>query len=137
LKPVCSATKADGEACTLPAQGQHGLCWAHDPANREARRKVAARGGRGKAAKRVAVLWDEVRGFIDGVESERLSPPQANSMVRAYTTLIALARLDIEQAELEIARRRLELDEEERTELKTRLEELEQHIQSRSSPWGA
>ena len=86
----------------------------------------------------MAVLWDEVRAVIEGVETERLSPPQANSMVRGYTTLIALSRLDIEQAELEIARRRLELDEEERTEVRARLEELEQHVEERkSNPWGA
>jgi len=52
-------------------------------------------------------------------------------MVRAYTTLIALSRLDIEQAELEIARRRLELDEEERTELRTRLEAIEEALDQR------
>ncbi len=131
MKARCTANKANGEACTLPATGQHGLCWAHAPENAEKRRRVASRGGRGKAAKRVSVLWDEVRGVIEGVESERLSPPQANSMVRAYTTLIALSRLDIEQAELEIARRRLELDEEERTELRTRLEAIEEALDQR------
>jgi predicted nuclease with TOPRIM domain len=82
-------------------------------------------------------LWDEVRAVIDGVESERLSPPQANSMVRAYSTLIALERLRIEESELEIQQRRLRLDEEERTELRARLEELEQHVQTARSPWGA
>ncbi len=128
MKPRCSATKANGEACTLPATGQHGLCWAHAPENAEKRRRVASRGGRGKAAKRTAVLWDEVRGVIEGSESERLTPPQANSMLRGHTTLIALSRLDIEQSELEIARRRLELDEEERTEIRGRLEMLEEAL---------
>jgi len=99
---------------------------------------VASRGGRGKAAKRTAVLWDEVRGVIEGAESERLSPPQANSMLRGHTTLIALSRLDIEQSELEIARRRLELDEEERTKLTERLEALEEALKRTQggSRWG-
>ncbi len=112
---------------------QHGLCWAHAPENAEKRRRVASRGGKGKAAKRVSVLWDEVRAIIEGVEFERLSPQQGNTMVRAYTTLIALSRLDIEQAELEIARRRLELDEEERTELRTRLEVLEEGLEQQKA----
>jgi hypothetical protein len=73
----------------------------------------------------VGVLWDEVRAVIEGVESERLSPPQANSMNRCYSTLIQLERLDIEASELEIARRRLELDEQDRRELILRLEALE------------
>ena len=138
MKPRCSATKANGEACTLPEAGQHGLCWAHAPENAEKRRRVASRGGRGKAAKRTAVLWDEVRGVIEGAESERLSPPQANSMLRGHTTLIALSRLDIEQSELEIARRRLELDEEERTKLTERLEALEEALKRTQggSRWG-
>jgi hypothetical protein len=92
---------------------------------------VASRGGRGKAAKRLGVLWDEVRAVIEGVESERLSPPQANSMVRGYSTLIALSRLNIEQAELDIARRRLELDEEERGEIWERLEILEEMLEQK------
>jgi hypothetical protein len=135
LKVVCSATKANGEACTLPAQGQHGLCWAHDPADREKRRQVASRGGRGKAAKRTAVLWDEVRDVIAGVESERLSPPQANTMLKGYSTLIALERLAVEQSELEIGQRRLQLDVEERTTLKKRLAVLEEYVVRKQGSW--
>jgi hypothetical protein len=121
---VCRATKANGDGCKLPATGQHGYCWAHDPANREERRKVAIRGGKGKAARRVTALWDEVRDVIRGVEAGDLEPPQANSMLRGFTTLIALDRLDVERSELEIAQRRLELDEEERRELVKEIEEL-------------
>jgi hypothetical protein len=136
---VCRATKRNGEPCTLPATGKHGFCWAHDPSTAQQRRTRASRGGRGKAAKRVAVLWDEVRSVIDGVESERLAPPQANSMVRAYNTLIALSRHDIERAELEITQQRLELDLEERRELRGRLEELESVIEGMKhrGTWGA
>jgi len=133
LNARCSATKANGEACTLPAKGQHGLCWAHAPENAEKRKRVASRGGRGKAKKRVADLWDEVRSVIEGVESERLSPPQANSMVRAYSTLIALSRLDIEHSELEIQQRRLELDEQERLELVAEIEEMREILGARRS----
>nr|MBA2712782.1 hypothetical protein [Rubrobacteraceae bacterium] len=99
------------------------------------RRKRAQRGGKGKAAKRVSILWDEVRAVIEGVETERLSPPQANSMVRAYGTLIALERLRIEESDLEIAQRRLALDEEERTEIRARLEELEEALQRQKGEW--
>jgi hypothetical protein len=45
-------------------------------------------------------------------------------MLRGYNTLIGLSKLEIEQAELEIHQRRLELDEQERLELVVRLEEL-------------
>jgi hypothetical protein len=42
----CGATKRDGTPCTLPAKGLSGYCWAHDPANREQRRKMASRAAR-------------------------------------------------------------------------------------------
>jgi len=126
---VCSATKRNGEPCTLPANGKHGLCWAHDPATAEQRRRRAQRGGKGKAAKRVSVLWDEVRSVIEGVEARRLTPGQGNTMLRGYNTLIELARLEIGQSELEIQQRRLELDEQERLELLTRLEALEEALE--------
>ena len=48
---ICKATKRNGEPCTLPANGQQGLCWAHDPKNAERRRKGASRGGRAKASR--------------------------------------------------------------------------------------
>ena len=128
---VCTATKRNGEPCTLPANGKHGLCWAHDPSTVDARRKRASRGGKGKAARRVAGLWDKVEDVIVGVEAERLSPSQGNTMIKGYTTLIALDRLDVERSELEIAQRRLELDEQERTEILQRLEELEQLMAAR------
>ena len=126
---VCSANKRNGEPCTLPATGKHGLCWAHHPATAEQRRKRASRGGKGKAAKRVAVLWDEVRAVIKGIESSALEPPQGNTMLRGYNTLIALDRLDVERSELEIAQRRLELDEQERRELVAEMEELRELVE--------
>ena len=48
---TCTATKRDGAPCTLPATGPHGLCWAHDPANADARRRGASRGGKGRGGR--------------------------------------------------------------------------------------
>jgi|SRR5215208_1715247 len=128
---VCRATKRNGEPCTLPANGKHGLCWAHDPATAEQRRRRASRGGKGKAAKRVADLWDEVRSVIERVQSGALHTSRANSALRGYSVLIDLAKLEVEQSELAIAERRLQLDEQERLELVSRLEELEAALQAR------
>jgi hypothetical protein len=77
----------------------------------------------------VAALWDEVRALIQSVESGQLEPPQGNTMLRGYNTLIALDRLDVERLELEIQQRRLELDEQERLELVKRLEALEEGLE--------
>src|SRR5918994_4601498 len=125
---VCSATKRNGEPCTLPAIGQQPYCWAHSPETAEKRKRIASRGGKGKAARRVALLWDEVREVIANVESGALEPPQGNTMLRGFNTLIALDRLDVERSELEIQQRRLQLDEQERLELVGRLEMLEEAL---------
>jgi hypothetical protein len=79
----------------------------------------------------VAVLWDEVRAVIQSVEAGQLEPPQGNTMLHGYSTLIALDRLDVERSELEIAQRRLELDEQERLELIGRLERVEESLEQR------
>ena len=52
-------------------------------------------------------------------------------MLRGYNTLIALDRLDVERSELEIAQRRLELDEQERLELIERLERVEEALKNK------
>ncbi len=136
--PQCLGTKRNKERCTATVEPPQRYCWWHDPANKEERKKAAAKGGKGKAYRRVAALWDAVETVIAGVESERLSPPQGNTMIKGFTTLISLARLDVEQAELEIAQRRLELDVQERTELLGRLEELEALMAARKdNRWGA
>ena len=132
---VCTALKRNGEPCTLPAIGKQDTCWAHSPETAEARRKRASRGGKGKAARRVAGLWDKVEAVIMGVEAERLSPSQGNTMLRGYGVLIDLDKLAVEHDELAIAQRRLELDEQERLDLLNRLEQLEE-VQRRQREGG-
>jgi hypothetical protein len=66
---------------------------------------------------------------IAKVESGDLESPQGNTMLRGYHTLINLVRLDIEQSELKIAQRRLELDEQERRELVAEMEELRELVE--------
>jgi hypothetical protein len=105
------------------------------PCNARAAPQEGLKGGKGKAAKKVAILWDEVRAVISKVEEGSLTPPQGNTMIRGYNTLIDLAKLDIEQGELEISQRRLELDEEERTTLREDVEALKA-AEERRSPWG-
>jgi beta-phosphoglucomutase-like phosphatase (HAD superfamily) len=111
---------------------------AHDPATAEQRRRRASRGGKGKANRRITALWEKVEDVIGGVEVGRLESPQGNTMLRGYSTLIGLARFEVEQAELEIAQRRLELDVEERTELIKEVEELRELLEARKdNRWGA
>jgi hypothetical protein len=139
LMAVCSGIKRNGGRCTAVVPPEQTYCYQHDPARETERRRNAAKGGKGKVSRRVAPLWNEVREVIKGVEAGRLIPSQGNSMLRGFGVLIELARLEVEQSELEIAQRRLELDEQERLEVVRRLEELEEAMSTRDGrgQWGA
>ena len=91
---VCTAIKPNGERCTLAATGQHGLCWAHDPGNREQRRRTASKGGRSKANREVVLLKEELKTLIEKVEDGKVSATRGNTMIRGYGVLIDLIKLE-------------------------------------------
>ena len=100
---ICRATKAIGERCTLPANGKHGFCWAHDPATAEQRRRRAQRGGRGKANREVTGLKEEIKSVIADVRAGELDRNDAAVMIQGYRALkdfIALERQVKETEEL-------------------------------------
>ena len=90
----CTAIKPNGERCTLAPTGQHGLCWAHDPANREARRRTASKGGQSKANREVVLLKEELKTLIEKVEDGKVSATRGNTMIRGYGVLIDLIKLE-------------------------------------------
>jgi hypothetical protein len=93
---VCRATKVNGEACTLPANGQHGLCWAHDPANREKRRRLASHAARAKRTtprRQIQEIGANLADLYTDVLAGRVSPKVAavaaqvaNTRIRALET---------------------------------------------------
>ena len=103
LNGQCSFIKASGERCRGSATGQHGLCWAHDPKNAEARRRAASRGGRGKANREVAALKEDIKDMIADVKAGELDRNDAAVMIQGYRALkdfIALERQVRETDEL-------------------------------------
>jgi hypothetical protein len=100
----CTATKRNGEPCTLPAVGQQSLCWAHDPKNAEKRRKGQSRGGRGKASTEVRDLKGQLQDLATGVLEGRLDRGNAvvvNQILNTRARLIELERRIREQEEIE------------------------------------
>ena len=93
----CSAIKPDGTRCTLSAKGQLGLCWAHDPANRERRRKIASRGGRARSSKELRDIKADVRAVVAGVLTDELEKGRA---AVAFNTLLRAVELE-QKADLE------------------------------------
>jgi hypothetical protein len=103
LTGQCSFIKASGERCRGTFTGQRGLCWMHDPANADQRRRAASRGGRGKANREVATLKEEIKSVIKDVKAGDLDRNDAVAMIQGYRVLkdfIALERQVKETDEL-------------------------------------
>ena len=99
----CSFIKPSGERCRGTATGPQGLCWAHDPANAERRRRAASRGGRGRSNREVSALKEEIKDVIAAVRDGGLDRNDAAVMIQAYRALkdfIALERQVKETDEL-------------------------------------
>ena len=108
----CSATKANGEPCTLFAHSERGLCWAHDPENREKRRANAYKGGKAKANQEIAHIKADLKQLAEDVRNEELDRAVGAVVSQVYNTYLKA---------LETERRLTELGE-----VKERLDELEE-----------
>ena len=102
---VCRATKANGEACVLSANGPQGLCWAHDPANCEKRQRMASKAARSKKPSRElaglkAQLQDLTKDVLAGdLETGRAAV--ANQLINTRLRAIEVERKVKEAEELE------------------------------------
>ncbi len=100
----CTATKRNGDSCTLPAVGREGLCWAHDPKNAEKRRKGQSRGGRGKPTTEIRALKTQLDDLAAGVLAgtvDRGNAVAVNQILNTRARLIELERKVKETEELE------------------------------------
>ena len=104
MRSQCTAVKRNGEPCTLPANGPHSLCWAHDPKNAERRRRGASRGGRARANRELpsikAQLEDLTRDVLAGdLETGRAAV--ANQLINTRLRAIEQERKNRETEDLE------------------------------------
>jgi hypothetical protein len=124
LSSACTAIKRNGEPCTLPSTGSSGLCWAHDPANAERRRRGQSRGGKNKPSKELAATKSQLQDIADKVLAGELERGAA---------AVAGQLLNIKLRALEIERKIKETDE-----LQARLEALEEALEREGAGrWGA
>jgi hypothetical protein len=108
---TCTATKRNGEACTLPANGPQGLCWAHDPKNAERRRRGASRGGRAKASKELPQLKTLLADLTERVLAGDLDTGRAavaNQLINTRLRAVEQERKIREAEEIEERLSRLE-----------------------------
>jgi hypothetical protein len=101
---ACRATKANGEPCTLSASGPQGLCWAHDPANREKRSRMASKAAKSKPSRELirlkAQLVDLTKDVLSG-EIETGRAAVANQLINTRLRAIEVERKIREAEELE------------------------------------
>jgi hypothetical protein len=91
---ICRASKANGEPCTLPANGPQGLCWAHAPENAEKRRRAASKAARSKGNREVGTLKEEIKAVITDVKAGDLDRNDAAVMIQAYRALLEFIKLE-------------------------------------------
>jgi hypothetical protein len=104
LADQCTAVKRNGEPCTLPANGPQGLCWAHDPANAEKRRRGASRGGRAKANRELPTIKALLEDLTDQVlagDLETSKAAVANQLINTRLRAIEVERKIREGEEIE------------------------------------
>ncbi len=107
MSTLCKAEKANGEPCTLPAQGQQDRCWAHSPENAQQRRRIASRGGRGKASSVTKELHAKLEELTERVEAGTLVPYRGAVCAQLINTRIRLIETEKKIAEQQESEERL------------------------------
>jgi hypothetical protein len=105
---TCTATKRNGEPCTLPVNGSQGLCWAHDPKNADRRRKGASRGGRAKANRELPTIKALLEDLTERVLSGELETGRAAVANQLVNTRLRAIEQERKMRELEEMAERLE-----------------------------
>jgi hypothetical protein len=103
LSSTCTATKRNGEPCMLPSTGASGLCWAHDPANAERRRRGQSRGGKNKPSRELAAIKQRLSDLADDVLEGRQDKgvaAVASQVLNVYLRAVSVELKAREQLEL-------------------------------------
>jgi hypothetical protein len=99
----CAGTKRDGSQCMASVEPGHAYCWWHDPANAQARKQAASRGGKGKANREVPALKKQLEDLVADVlegRVERGTAAVANQLLNTKLRAIELERKIREQDEV-------------------------------------
>ena len=105
--PRCAGTKRNGERCTATVEPPQTLCWWHDPANAEKRRRAASRGGRAKANPVARELHELLEGLIDRVMDGTIETGRGAVANQLITTRIKLLEYERRAKETEEFEERL------------------------------
>jgi hypothetical protein len=108
LTSVCTATKRNGDPCTLPPNGSGTLCWAHDPANSERRRRGQSRGGRNKPGREIVAIRGRLSDLAEDVLAGRVDRADAAVAGQLLGTVIRAIGTEMKVRETEELARELQ-----------------------------
>ena len=101
MRDVCTATKRNGEPCTLPPNGSRGLCWAHDPKNAERRRRGQSRGGKSKPGRELADVKRRLSALADDVLGGKVDRGDAAVVSQVLNVLLRAVSVELKVREQE------------------------------------
>ena len=117
----CSGIRPDGSRCERIVGLEQEYCYSHDPARVGERKRNAARGGKAKANQDLSDIKRRLRALAEDVLEGRVDKGVGAVVANIWGTYLKVVSI--------------ELDVEERRELVTRLEALEDA--SKEAQWGA
>jgi hypothetical protein len=125
----CPGIKRDGSRCTVTVEPPQTHCWWHDPANADARKQAASKGGKRGGRGRPSVELARLQARFEELAERVLSGDVERGVGAVAGQLLNGARACVRDS----------LAAREQEELVARLEELEQTIEQRKgeSRWQA
>jgi hypothetical protein len=127
---VCPGTKRDGSRCTVSVEPPQTHCWWHDPANADARRQAASKGGKRGGRGRPSVELARLQGRFEELAVKVLDGDIERGVGAVAGQLLNGARACVRDG----------LAAREQEELVARLEALEEALERSSGGgrrWGA
>ncbi len=115
----CSGITRSGTRCERSVEGPNGLCWAHNPANAEKRRRLASKAGKAKPDRELAGIKERLSDLADDVlegRTDKAVAAVASQVLNVYLRAISV-----------------ELKVREQLELVERLEALEEALEQRKA----
>jgi hypothetical protein len=103
LAARCSGITRSGTRCERSADGPNGLCWAHNPANAEKRRRLASKAGKAKPGGELAGIKQRLSDLADDVldgKVERGTGAVVSQILNVYLRAVSVEMKAREQLEL-------------------------------------
>ena len=95
----CAGIKRDGGRCEAVVTAQQTYCYHHDPATAQKRKQVAAKGGKSKPNRELAVIKARLSDLADGVLEGRVDRGDAAVAGQLLNTVIRAVGVELKVRE--------------------------------------